>query len=623
MIESLLQDAALRSHLIVQHKLEVSPVNVVASASSSQPQAAMAANLLIDFDSLVPTDCTVASMLRVERVLAGLVTRQGHVTASLYWSGGQRDAVRRTIDSTNNKPVYVHPFVGQAVLGLLRAYLPKFRKDFITFIPTLEPAHLVAIHDATEVPHHNKHNTLVCTTNSEALYSGTQVCRNIDRFLVDGGDVDVFAPQRLISMFPAFSTTANFRLIPAIEFLLQSGFIMGTPRSDEPLALYTYRQCEHRLQSDPIAAVLWMLQRVAYASVIPLITQVTAERLFPGFASLDPSTQEKWLDLANRDSLASYRNRKMMPAGGVDDIGLLGHGLHLGLIGPWCLPVSPIALISARATLTGNDGSAAVVQPFRWWSQRMGSQHIFEALEPVRHAIHAMVGSNHVTQPSMPSGDSGTTPVALLPLPSALWPRLQRNIDSFSLWRVLSIRASSRNPGELAPRLFSMSASLASDLAAPGVLHPAIYLTFALVAGSMQLYEWEWVALLTCCCATTSTALNPLFRCATEGVKLAVSSFLSVYEHVVHVNEVCNGAFFPVAHLSKLPTDFVVGSPIPPMATFDHLTSVFADDTVGRQEAHERYAAVVRDHGTCCAFANPSTTPHLSIYHRVLVTAVA
>jgi hypothetical protein len=614
MIASLLQDVAIRSHLLVQQRLEIPSTAV---SSSQQPLASstcsvtspphVVANLLIDFDSIIPSSipavdpsCTLET---VDKFLAGLVARQWYLTATIYWSGTPSSA-------TDRQEQYLHPCIEQTTLGLIRAYLPKFRKDAVALVVTSDAAHLAAMIDAIESPLHNKHNTLLCSTRSDVLHSGAQVCRNIDRFLIDGTDLEIFVPERLISLCPAFKAKANLRhIIPQAEFLLQRGFKMGTPRSDEPLALHTYQQCEQRLQSDPIAAVLWMLQRISYASEIPILIGSVAGRLFPGIASLDQVTQEKWLDLANQDCLSPVRKKKLLSSG-MEELGVIHTAVQQCCIGPWCAP----------QTLTFTDIGVGFTERLRWWSRMQSTDSWFNALAPMRGVIDSILTPHHSATTEVGGVDEVIRPSAFST--SSLWPKIQRNVDPFALWKMLAIRVPTQR--EDGPALFRVAAPLAADLAAPGVLHPAIYLTFALVAGSMQLYEWEWVALLTCCCANATTAISPLFRCSRAGLESAINGFLSVYEHVCRLNEACNGAFFPVVCLPKLPPNAgaMVGTSIPSMVMFRHIMTAFSDEAIDRRQAHEQYAAVVRDHGTCCAFANPSHTPHLSIYHRVLVTAL-
>lgn len=591
MLASLLQDVAIRSHLLVHHEalgVQSPPTSTTSTSQSSN----CLVNLLIDFDSVASSDVTC--LPKVEKVLAGLLARQMYLTATVYWSG--------TPVGSATGDLYLHPTIDQSIVGLIRVYIPKFRKDSISFVMTSEPAYRMAVLDALESPLHNKHSTLVCSTSNEVLHSGAHVCRNIDRFLIDGTALEIFVPERLVSLFPAFQSKSNVRyIIPQVEFLLQRGFTIGTPRSDEPLALQMYRQCEHQLQSDPIASVIWMLQRVSYAAGIPVFTRATAERLFPAFSSLDQPTQEKWLDLTNQDPFTTLRRKKVLP-GGVDDLGVvIGSAIGQCYIGPWCIP-------------RGISGGG-VSERSRWWSKAEVSKSWFDALAPIRSAIDSII------YPSLSAVDEAHDNKSSSLPPSSIWPTIQRSVDPFALWKMLAIRVPTQSE---TPSYFRVTAPLAADLAAPNVMHPAMYLTFALLAGSMQLYEWEWVALLTCCCANSVTALNPLFRCSRGGLTLAINGFLSVYEHVCRLNEVCNGAFFPVVHLSKLPqpTDAMVGTPIPSVAMFHHLLTTFSDESINRQQAHEQYAAVVRDHGTCCAFANPSYTAHLSIYHRVLVTAL-
>lgn len=581
MIASLLQDAAVASHLIVHHRLDV-PQATTAPTAAHVSQSLV--HFLIDLDSVVPADASV-SMATVDRVLAGLLTRQGYITATIYWSGLSISGdVRRRCS----------PFAEQMTIGLLRSYQNKFRKDAVCYVPTGEPAGMAAVKDALIScssggrTQHTKNyaKVLVCSSSPDVLYAGVHVCRNVERFLQDGVDLDIFVPERLLSLVPAFHIKANLPHIARAELLMREGnFVMGPPRSDEPVAVALLNSCGGNER--PVAvAVLWMLQRIAYTCGLPIMTTAMASRLFPSFALLDHETQLHWIEFVNSSANCNDKEGLLDCSGESFANQPLHEPVSCGQVGPWFL------LPRASNVLR------------EWWSADMPSW--FDALSPIRDEMGALMNHSHSTL-----SEKGSSELSL----TSLWPRVQRNVDPFLLWKLLAVRV----PQQTVP--FRLTAPLAADLAAPGHLHPAIYLSIALVAGSMHLYEWEWVALLTCCSVPTAT-LNPLFQCSRDGVLEAMKGLLCVYEHVCRLNEICNGALFPVPYLQQAVEGSAVGAPVPPMDTLRHFLSVYSSSSVDRDSTHTSYNSVLREHGTCCVFTDASAAPHLPTYHRILRAAI-
>jgi hypothetical protein len=565
MIASILQDASVRQDLIVLHKVEASP-------STAPSQQVALVTLLIDLDSVGPMDAT-GSMVTVDDLLAGLLARQSHIKATIFWSGNASG--RHTCD----------PFVEQATMGLIRSYLPKFRAESISYVPVSEPGWQAAVSCVLDGDSVSKSSArmLVCSTNADALYGGVEVCRNVDRFLRDGCDLEIFVPQLFMLRFPGFRSKFNLAMITAVEFLMRSGFVIGPPQSDEHAALQVLRVCGHR-SIEPTVAIMWMLQRIACISGLPHLTPRVAEKLFPMFSSLDKDVQTMWIDKANTETFHPHlwKARRQLASCEEDRPVLLQDVITSGLVGPW--------LMNSR----------------KWWASDVPTSTWSVALEPIRAVIDTLAHRNTAVGIDVP-----------LQL-STLWPRLQRNIDTFSLWKLLRVAVPHRGDASV----FHVTAALAADLAAPGVLHPAIFLTFALLVGSMKLYEWEWVALLTCCSISSPAMLAPLFECSREGLLEAMNGLLCVFEHVCKLNEICNAAFFPIVRLNKAADGNCVGAPLPNMDAFRHLLSL-SSSSVARHDAHALYAQVRANHGTCCAFASGAATQHLSTYHRVLVASVS